>query len=193
MQPGWRPDRRCGVKTGRVHTNTTVTVDEVPADVTYALRRAVLRPDGGEVTWAGDEDPATFHLAARSADGEVVGVVRFSPAACAWRPDAGAPWQLRGMATAPGLRGAGIGRQLLVDGLARVTARGGDLVWCDARTTAAGFYERMGFSVVTEPFDKPGIGPHVGMVKDLVPLTPRALGASLPTRPEAPADGPRSD
>jgi predicted GNAT family N-acyltransferase len=150
-----------------VHTNTTVTVDEVPPDVTYALRRAVLRPDGGEVTWAGDEDPATFHLAARDDEGRVLGVVRFSPAPCAWRPDAGAPWQLRGMATDPTVRGTGAGRALLVDGLTRVGARGGDVVWCDARVSAAGFYERYGFAVVTEPYDKPGIGPHVGMVIDL--------------------------
>jgi len=46
-------------------------------------------------------------------------------------------------------------------------------VWCDARTTAAGFYERAGFTVVAGPYDKPGIGPHLGMLKDLVPLTPR--------------------
>jgi predicted GNAT family N-acyltransferase len=146
---------------------STVTVDEVPAALTYQLRRAVLRPDGGEITWAGDEDPATFHLAARTTDDRVVGVVRFSPAPCPWRPLAAAPWQLRGMATDPAFRGSGAGRALVVDGLARVAARGGDLVWCDARVGAAGFYERMGFTVVTEEFEKPGIGAHVGMLKDL--------------------------
>jgi predicted GNAT family N-acyltransferase len=143
-----------------------VTVEEVPAEVTYALRRAILRPDGGEITWAGDEDQETFHLAARSGD-RVVGVVRFSPAPCPWRAEAGSPWQLRGMATDPAVRGTGAGRALVVDGLARVAARGGDLVWCSARTTAAGFYERMGFAVVTEPYDRPGIGPHVGMLIEL--------------------------
>jgi predicted GNAT family N-acyltransferase len=148
-----------------------VTVEEVAAEVTYPLRRAVLRPDGGELTWAGDEDPATFHLVARTADGDVAGVVRFSPAVCPWRPGSRSPWQLRGMATDPAVRGTGAGRALLVEGLARVTARGGDLVWCDARVPAAGFYERFGFAVVTEPFDKPGIGPHVGMVID-VPVRP---------------------
>jgi ribosomal protein S18 acetylase RimI-like enzyme len=146
---------------------STVTVDEVPAALTYELRRAVLRPDGGEITWAGDEDPATFHLAARTPDDRVVGVVRFSPAPCPWRPLAAAPWQLRGMATDPAFRRSGAGRALVVDGLARVAARGGDLVWCDARVGAAGFYERMGFTVVTEEFEKPGIGAHVGMLKDL--------------------------
>jgi predicted GNAT family N-acyltransferase len=153
--------------------STPVSVGEVPADVTYDLRRAVLRPGGGDVVWAGDESPATFHLAARDADGRVVGVVRFSPAPCPWRPGARAAWQLRGMATDPAVRGSGAGRALLAAGLAGVAARGGDLVWCDARTTAAGFYERAGFTVVAGPYDKPGIGPHLGMLKDLVPLTPR--------------------
>lgn len=145
----------------------TVTVDEVAAEETYELRGAVLRPNGGEIAWAGDEDPATFHLAACTDDGTVVGVVRFSPAPCPWRPLARAPWQLRGMATAVAIRGSGAGRLLVADGLARVAARGGDLVWCDARVAAVGFYERVGFTVVTDEFDRPGIGPHVGMVREL--------------------------
>ena len=149
-----------------------VTVDEVPPEVTYELRGAILRPNGGEITWPGDEDAETFHLAARI-DGRVVGVVRFSPAPCPWRPLASEAWQLRGMATDTVVRGSGAGRAMVENGLQRVAARGGDLVWCDARTTAAGFYERMGFTVVTDEFDKPGIGPHLGMCKDLVPLTPR--------------------
>jgi predicted GNAT family N-acyltransferase len=152
-----------------VAAETRVTVEEVTPEVTYELRGAILRPNGGEITWEGDEDPATFHLGARSADGRVVGVVRFSPAPCPWRPLAAAPWQLRGMATDAAVRGSGAGRALLAGGLERVTARGGDLVWCDARVTAAGFYARMGFTVVTDEFDKPGIGPHVGMVIEVRP------------------------
>jgi predicted GNAT family N-acyltransferase len=153
-----------------------VTVEEVAADVTYPLRRAVLRPDGGDLTWVGDQDETTVHLAARDGAGRVVVVARFHPASCPWRPEASSPWQLRGMATGPEARGTGAGRALLVDGLARVAVRGGDLVWCDARVTAAGFYERMGFTVVTEPFDKPGIGPHVGMLIDLSPAGGRRSG-----------------
>ena len=150
-----------------------VTVDEVDAEVTSDLRGAVLRPNGGEIAWAGDEDAATFHLAARTPDDRVVGVVRFSPAPCPWRPLAAAPWQLRGMATDATVRGSGAGRAMVEDGLLRVAARGGDLVWCDARTSAAGFYERLGFTVVTDEFDKPGIGPHVGMVIDVRPADGR--------------------
>jgi predicted GNAT family N-acyltransferase len=142
---------------------STVTVAEVPAGVTYPLRGAVLRV-GRPVEIIGDDDPSTFHLAARTAEGQVVGVVRFHPNPCPWRPEARAAWQLRGMATDPAVRGSGVGRLLVGDGLARVARLGGDLVWCDARAVAAGFYERMGFTVVTEPYEISPIGPHLGMV-----------------------------
>src|SRR3954447_10226144 len=92
-----------------------ITVDEVPAEVTHPLRRSVLRPDGGDATWAGDEDPATFHLAASTAAGGVLGVVRLSSAPAPWHQGATAPWQLRGMATEPGVGGAGAGRALVED------------------------------------------------------------------------------
>ena len=125
----------------------------------------MLRPQDAcaEIAWAGDEDPATFHLAAR-VDGARRRRRPLLPRPLPWRPLARAPWQLRGMATDAAVRGSGAGRALVVDGLARVADRGGDLVWCDARVAAAGFYERMGFTVVTDEFDKPGIGPHVGML-----------------------------
>jgi len=158
-------------------TEAVVVVGEATLAETLPLRAAVLRPNGAPPAMGGDDDPRTIHLAARTADGRVVGVLRLSPAPCPWRPEARAAWQLRGMATEPAVRGAGAGRALVVEGLRRVAARGGDLVWCDARVPAAGFYERMGFAVVTEPFDKPQIGPHVGMVISL-PCPP----AGAPTR-----------
>jgi predicted GNAT family N-acyltransferase len=148
----------------------TVIVEDSDAETTYPLWRDVLR-EGRPV--ARLADPAgTLHLAARTIDGQLVGVVRFSPAPCPWR-ESRAPWQLRGMATDPAVRGTGAGRALVAEGVARVAALGGDLVWCDARVAAVGFYERMGFAVVTEQFDKPEGGPHLGMLKDLVPLSPR--------------------
>jgi predicted GNAT family N-acyltransferase len=143
-------------------TPEPVTVEESDADTTYPLWRDVLR-EGRPVPRL--EDPVgTFHLAAWSA-GRLVGVVRFSPAPCPWRPEARAPWQLRGMATDAVARGTGAGRALVEEGLTRVAQLGGDLVWCDARVPAVGFYERMGFSVVTDEFVKPEGGPHRGMVR----------------------------
>lgn len=141
----------------------TLTVSEVPAAVTYPLRGAVLRP-GRPVEMPGDDHPETFHLVATVPAGQVVGVVRFHPNPCPWRPDDGPAWQLRGMATDPAVRGAGAGRALVVEGLRRVAQLGGRLVWCDARAAAAGFYERMGFAVDTDPYEIEPIGRHVGMV-----------------------------
>jgi predicted GNAT family N-acyltransferase len=138
-----------------------LTVEDSDAETTYPLWRDVLR-EGRPVP--GLEDPAgTFHLAARAADGRLAGVVRFTPASCPWQ-EAAAPWQLRGMATDQAVRGSGAGRALVAEGLARVAALGADLVWCDARVAAVGFYERMGFTVVTEQYDKPEGGAHRGMV-----------------------------
>jgi predicted N-acetyltransferase YhbS len=147
--------------------NADLVVTTATAVETLPLRAAILRPNGDPAAMPGDDDPGTIHLAARATGGQVVGVVRFSPAPCPWPTDAAAPWQLRGMATDPSVRGAGAGRALVIEGLARVAAAGGDLVWCHARVSAAGFYERMGFEVVTEPYDKPPVGLHVGMLVEL--------------------------
>jgi predicted GNAT family N-acyltransferase len=143
----------------------TITIEQVTAADTYALRAQELR-QGRPVEIDGDDAPYALHLAARTDGGEIVGVVRFHPRDCPWRPGEGS-WQLRGMATDPRVRGLGVGRALVAEGLIRVSARGGDLVWCDARGPAVGFYERIGFVPVTEEYDLRPVGPHRGMIIEL--------------------------
>jgi GNAT superfamily N-acetyltransferase len=77
-------------------------------------------------------------------------------------------WQLRGMATAPGHRGRGIGRRL-VEWMQSDLRRDSDvrLLWCNARVPAVEFYRRMGWHVVSAVFDIPTAGPHVRMTKRL--------------------------
>ncbi len=142
-----------------------ITIEQVDAAATYALRAQELR-QGRAVEIEGDDAPYALHLAARLDGGEIVGVVRFHPRDCPWR-EAEAPWQLRGMATDPRGRGLGVGRALVAEGLSRVVQRGADLVWCDARAAAVGFYRRIGFRPVTEPYDLRPVGPHQGMVVEL--------------------------
>jgi len=48
----------------------------------------------------------------------------------------------------------------VVEALNAVRTADGDLLWCNARTSASGFYTRLGFAVVGEAFELPGIGPH---------------------------------
>jgi ribosomal protein S18 acetylase RimI-like enzyme len=147
----------------------TITIEQVAAVDTYPLRAQELR-QGRPLEIDGDDAPYALHLAARLDDGEIggeiVGVVRFHPRDCPWRA-AEAPWQLRGMATDPRVRGLGVGRALVAEGLSRVVQRGADLVWCDARAAAVGFYERIGFTIVTDEYDLRPVGPHRGMLVEL--------------------------
>jgi len=143
----------------------TITIEQVDAAATYPLRAQELR-QGRPVEIDEDDAPYTLHLAARVDGGEIVGVVRFHPRDCPWR-QAEAPWQLRGMATDPRVRRLGAGRALVAEGLTRIAARGGDLVWCDARASAVGFYERIGFTSITEEYELTPVGMHRGMVIEL--------------------------
>ena len=139
----------------------TITIEQVDAAATYPLRAQELR-QGRPVEIDEDDAPYTLHLAARIDGGEIVGVVRFHPRDCPWRVGEGS-WQLRGMATDPRVRGLGAGRALVAEGLARLAARGAELVWCDARKDAVGFYQRIGFTIVTDEYDLRPVGPHRGM------------------------------
>ena len=143
----------------------TITIEQVDAAATYQLRAQELR-QGRPVEIVEDDAPYTLHLAARVDGGEIVGVVRLHPRDCPWREGEGS-WQLRGMATDPRVRGLGAGRALVAEGLARVAARGAQFVWCDARGAAVGFYQRLGFTPVTEEYDLRPVGPHRGMLIEL--------------------------
>lgn len=145
-------------------------VRAVASSETRPLRELVLRPrrPPADSVYPGDDDPTTVHLAAYS-DGRLVGI------ASLYREDrtGGDPstpgWRLRGMASAPDLRGTGIGRALLRRSLDHVARSGGGELWCNARTPVASFYAKHGFEVVSEPFDIPGIGPHVVMRRRVEP------------------------
>jgi GNAT superfamily N-acetyltransferase len=89
------------------------------------------------------------------------------PERCPWAPERPDAWRLRGMATAEGLRGAGIGTRLLRAAVDHVRAEGGTLVWCNARVGALAFYEREGFTAAGERYEDPELGPHVPMQRDL--------------------------
>lgn len=130
------------------------------------MRHEILRPNEPleNCTYPEDSTFPSQHFAAFEAD-RIIGVASmYRQDAPRDRYEAGYPqcaWRLRGMATATKVRGRGIGERLLQDALAFVQANGGDAVWCNARTTAQGFYERANFHQIGAAFDLAGIGPHV--------------------------------
>lgn len=144
----------------------------VPLDVIFDLRHAVLRTGlpADAARYPEDDLPGTFHLAVYDDEGDgdeggdgapgaVVGCITFFP-----EPWPGAPGvpahRFRGMGTAPGVRGRGYGAALLKAGVAEAAAAGAEIVWCNGRTSACGFYERAGFSAVGEEFTLEPSGPH---------------------------------
>ena len=65
------------------------------------------------------------------------------------------------------LRGSGVGRQV-IDALEQAArARGDQRVVLSAQRSAEGFYRRLGYAPVGQPYDEVGI-PHIGMQRDLV-------------------------
>ena len=145
-----------------------VTVREIDARDTHALRRDVLR-DGradADVHFRQDDDPASFHLGAFD-DGVLVGIATFTPAPTPHRDGAPA-WQLRGMAVAPTHQGRRIGAAIVDAAVADVARRGATVLWCNARDTAIGFYEKLGFTVFGDGFVTGSTGlPHHVMLRDV--------------------------
>lgn len=145
-------------------------VVRVPASATHELRRRVLRAGMAtqDVDFAEDRLAGTEHLAIRpSAGGPLTAVSSWIPRELASRPGVGAV-QLRGMATADGLRGTGLGGMLLRAGCTRARAGGAVLVWANARDAALPFYLRHGFQVLGDGFVEPVTGlPHHVVVCDL--------------------------
>ncbi len=147
-----------------------LVVRRVTAAQIRPLRHAVLRPNHPEssAVFPGDDEPTTAHLGAYR-DGHLVGIASLYAEARRGAPQAGGAWRLRGMATAPDVRGQGVGRALVEACVRQVAEWGGGELWCNARTPAVGFYEGAGFEVVSSEFDIPGVGPHVVMRRLVLP------------------------
>ena len=148
-------------------------IERVAAELIRPLRSAVLRAGQPLAASAYPQEhlDSTVHLAALSPDGAVVGCSTWFPeppplgsAVPGGEPSSPATanrvWRLRGMATDPSVRGQGYGAALLREGLRVAAAGDGELVWCNARVVALGFYEAHGFTAVGPVFNTGEGIPH---------------------------------
>jgi GNAT superfamily N-acetyltransferase len=146
----------------------TIRTSLVPRAEIFALRHRILRPGlpPHSAAFAEDDRPGTFHVAAYDGAGtEVLGCVTVFPDALPGA--AGAAYRFRGMATAERVRGAGFGAAVLDAATAEAAARGAELLWCNGRAEARGFYEGQGYAVVGEEFLIEGVGPHYVLARPL--------------------------
>jgi len=162
-------------------------VEQITAAECRDLRRAVLRPrqPPQACVYPGDDAPDSFHVGVRGDGGSLIAVGSFYREALPPEHAAeGAPHaiarRIRGMAVLPEHRGRGLGRSLVEAGLssARRQSIPPSLVWCNARTSAAGYYAKLGFTPSGDEFEIEGIGPHFVMVQELEPK--RAVRESHP-------------
>jgi GNAT superfamily N-acetyltransferase len=75
--------------------------------------------------------------------------------------------RLRGMATHPDHAGKGQGAALINFAINELKSQNASYIWCNARKIAVGFYKKLGFEIISDEFDIPGIGPHFNMIKPL--------------------------
>lgn len=167
---------------------TPPPIIRVSASATRALRHAVLRPNQPLTACAypGDDDPTSIHLGIADptrTDGTLIAIASFyrepTPTTHADNPTADdrpctldlrkPDLRIRGMAVLPDHRGKGLGSALIDEGI-RI-ARGQSpipmIAWCNARTTACGYYEKLGFARRGDEFEIEGIGPHFVMSRGL--------------------------
>ncbi|MDO7743693.1 MAG: GNAT family N-acetyltransferase, partial [Pedobacter sp.] len=61
----------------------------------------------------------------------------------------------------------GYGAELINFAIAELKENHAVYIWCNARSTAAGFYKKLGFKMISEEFEIPGVGPHFNMLYSL--------------------------
>lgn len=132
----------------------------INATDTYRIRHQVLRPNGTlkDCEFKGDKDDLTFHLGA-FVEKKLVSVASFY---FEKHPDIEGQYQfrLRGMATLPEHRAHGHSSALLRTAFPLIKQNLCQVLWCNAREVAIGFYENIGFKKHGHIFEVPETGPH---------------------------------
>jgi GNAT superfamily N-acetyltransferase len=136
----------------------------------FPLRHAVLRP-GRPVSYSVySEEEGAVHVGAWD-DDMLVGCATVFPEPWpgnGWLAAVDDAWRLRGMAVDPSMQGTGVGRLVLVEGAVAAREGGASVLWANARTSALGFYERMGWKIIGEEYVASDSGvPHFPMALTL--------------------------
>jgi len=124
-----------------------ISIEQIRPELTWYLRQKVLYPAQKLYEMELDEDQDALHFGAFT-DNKLVAVVSLF--------DKNGDFQFRKLAVDPNYQGKGIGNELLtyITGFAR--NEGGKRIWCNARSTATGFYDKNGFNHTGQFFSRNG-------------------------------------
>lgn len=125
-----------------------VTIRAIDAQDTLDIRHAVLWPEKARHELILADDALGTHLGAYVGD-ELVSVISLFATEHGLR--------FRKFATLHHWQGKGIGTRLLQHTIDTAAATGATQIWCDARVSARGFYQGLGFEAEPTEFLKDGI------------------------------------
>ncbi|RJS52091.1 N-acetyltransferase [Bacillus subtilis] len=147
--------------------NIMLEVKTISAEDTYEIRHRILRPHQSIEQCKYEEDHAkgSFHLGAFF-EGKLISIASFSPQNQPLITESPA-YRLRGMATLEGYRDQKGGSTLIKHAEEKLAENGVQAVWCNARSHVKGYYSKLGWEELGEPFEIPGIGTHIVMYKTL--------------------------
>ena len=154
-----------------------VEVKRVDSQVLRSVRHKVLWPhlaNSKQAIIDIDNSKGAIHLAAFY-KGDVVGVASLFNKKCERFPGLFKSLKvrrLRAMGVLDNMRGAGVGALIIQKAIEELKGDGVDVVWCDAREVAWGFYELQGFKFGgqmngedLEAYQVPNVGLHKIMLK----------------------------
>ncbi|MBB6497879.1 GNAT family N-acetyltransferase [Pedobacter cryoconitis] len=141
-------------------------IRRISAEQTLPLRSAVLRNNMSfaQCVFPTDDIAGVFHLG-YFVNEELVCIGTFFPEDYKEMGPGG--FRLRGMATDPAYAGKGFGGELIKFCFNELRSVQAAYIWCNARSAAVGFYNRLGFEVISEEFEIHGVGPHYDMYYQL--------------------------
>ncbi|WP_024572209.1 MULTISPECIES: GNAT family N-acetyltransferase [Bacillus] len=142
-------------------------VKTISAEDTYEIRHRILRPHQSIEQCKYEEDHAkgSFHLGAFFEE-KLISIASFSPQNQPLITESPA-YRLRGMATLEGYRDQKGGSTLVKHAEEKLAENGVQAVWCNARSHVKGYYSKLGWEELGEPFEIPGIVTHIIMYKKL--------------------------
>ena len=151
---------------------TDFHVRAISAEETRSVRHVVLWPHKPNVESCVidvDTDDHAHHVGAFDDQGKLVGVCSLYRQKSERFPEVISSdihaVRLRVMGVLDEVRGKGAGAAMVDYACRWVASQGAEVLWCDAREVAFGFYQRMGFEFVSNFYHVEDIGPHRMMAR----------------------------
>lgn len=142
-----------------------LVIKEISTLETFIVRHPVLRAGKPIETchFEGDDLATTHHFGIFDNE-NLVGVVTVLHNSSSLFEEE-QQFQIRGMAVLDQYQKKGFGEQLLYHAEAFIGMQSANLLWFNARESALGFYEKLGYKKTGNLFEIPGVGPHFVMFK----------------------------